>query len=82
MLIDRADACRERILCAHIIAEYLAMPGLSLTLLQACRVWNLDRPECADALNTLVTTRFLRKNDNTYVRSDVGMMTTSRVQPT
>lgn len=74
MLIDRADACRERILCARIVADYLDMPGLSLTLLQACRLWNLDRPDCADALNSLVSTRFLRKDGDAYVRSDVGMI--------
>ena len=71
MLLDRADACRERILCARIIAEYLDLPKLSLTLLQACRLWNLDRSECADVLNSLVRTGFLRKSENTYIRSDV-----------
>lgn len=72
MVIERADACRERILSARIVAEYLEMPGLSLTPAQACRLWNLDRAECVKALNGLLATGFLRKSGDSYIRIDSG----------
>jgi hypothetical protein len=40
--------------------EYDEMPGLSLTMAQAQRLWTLDRTTCALVLGTLVETRFLR----------------------
>ena len=53
-------------------AEYLEMPGLSLTKVQAGRLWNLS-PDIAEALLVeLERARFLRRTTmGTYVRVDL-----------
>jgi hypothetical protein len=57
-----------RALCQRIEGEYREMPGLSLTLPQAERLWGLDRPTCEFALATLIRRRVLRRGMNgTYV---------------
>ncbi len=53
---------RERELADAVIqarAHYVEMPGLTLTLAQAARLWALDACLCRDVLATLVDTRFL-----------------------
>jgi hypothetical protein len=72
MVVDRVQNCMDRALCTRIIGEYLEMPGLNVTILQACRLWNLDRPQCAHLLDTLLASGFLRKNGESYVRADAG----------
>jgi hypothetical protein len=53
--------------------EYLEMPGLSLTLEQAQRLWALDRGACSDVLSKLVGAGFLRqRRDGSYIREGVG----------
>lgn len=47
-------------LIALIRAEYREMPCLAVTLCQATRLWNIDRDQCFDALETLTTEGFLR----------------------
>lgn len=42
-----------------IRAEYLEMPGLSLTLPQAMRFWGLDETVCRSLLDALVAAGFL-----------------------
>lgn len=55
--------------------EFAQMPGLCLTLAQACRLWQLGPHECEAALETLLNEGFLRRTcDGQYVRSDVGPM--------
>jgi hypothetical protein len=39
--------------------EYLEMPGLSLTLPQAMRLWHLDAASCRRVLDALVGSGFL-----------------------
>lgn len=46
----------ERIRC-----EYREMPGLTLTVAQAQRLWALDKPACERILGTLVESGFLRR---------------------
>jgi DNA-binding IclR family transcriptional regulator len=46
-------------LTARIRAEFLEMPGLKLTLPQACRLWNVDDASCRHALATLAAEGFL-----------------------
>jgi hypothetical protein len=46
-------------LLSRIRGEYDEMPGLSLTLAQAERLWQLDRETCRTALNRLVQRRVL-----------------------
>ena len=41
--------------------EYLEMPGLSLTLGQAQRMWQLRRSECEHLLGALVESGFLAR---------------------
>jgi hypothetical protein len=41
--------------------EYREMPGLSLTVLQAARLWGLDSRTCAALLTTLTDRQVLRR---------------------
>jgi hypothetical protein len=72
MVTDRLHDCMDRALCTRIVGEYLEMPGLNVTIAQACRLWDIDRPRCAHLLDTLLASGFLRKSGETYVRADVG----------
>jgi len=52
-------------------AEYLEVPGLTLTRDQAQRLWGLDRAACDRVLAALVESRFLKRTrDNRYLRAD------------
>ena len=46
-------------LVERVRGEYREMPGLSLTLSQACRLWQVDRDQCEAVLETLVAEQFL-----------------------
>jgi len=46
-------------LLLRIRGEFLEMPGMSLTLRQAMRLWHLDAETCEAALRLLVEHRFL-----------------------
>jgi Mn-dependent DtxR family transcriptional regulator len=65
---------RERLpeLCARVVGEYTEMPGLSLTLLQASRLWNVDPPTCTEVLDQLREIGFLRQAGRAYVRMNSG----------
>lgn len=53
--------------------EYLEMPGLSLTVRQAQRLWGLDGAACSQVLQGLIEAGFLkRRSDGTYVRQTSG----------
>lgn len=71
-MTDRARACEDKMLCTRIVAEYLEMPGLNVTISQACRLWAIERPRCARLLNTLLASGFLRMSGECYVRADAG----------
>jgi Fic family protein len=43
----------------HIRAEYVEMPGLSVTLPQAARLWGLSTSQSERLLSTLVDSGFL-----------------------
>jgi hypothetical protein len=72
MLMDRLAACTDRALCTRIVGEFLDMPGLSLTIPQACRLWGIDRPRCEHVLDVLLGSGFLRKSGDRYLRADTG----------
>jgi hypothetical protein len=58
---------------ARARGEYLEMPGLSLTRLQAQRLWGLDADVCGRVLDVLTQSGFLRRNgDGEYVRRDAA----------
>jgi hypothetical protein len=48
-------------LLAQIRGEFREMPGLTLTLRQASRLWNLDPLTCDVALRVLVEEQFLAR---------------------
>jgi hypothetical protein len=51
--------------------EYLEMPDLKLTLVQARRLWNLPADLCELAMRSLVETGFLaRTAEGRFVRRD------------
>ena len=53
---------------ARVRGEFGEMPGLRLTLPQACRLWQLDPSTCESVLRSLVSDGFLlRTPDGAYV---------------
>ena len=64
-------AARQRLL-GRIRAEFYEMPGLSLTLPQAGRLFGLSHDACARILSGLAREGLLRRHDDgTYGRSDI-----------
>jgi hypothetical protein len=57
---------------ALILAEYVEMPGLRLTLPQAARLWSIDRDTCHSVLASLVDTGFLYRSGDSYLRPACG----------
>lgn len=60
--VDRpraSEAARE--LARRVQAEYAEMPGLSLTLPQAQRLWSTDRRTCQAVLDGLIARGILRR---------------------
>jgi hypothetical protein len=56
-----------------IRAEYLEIPGLSLTRPQFQRLWCLDHATTEAVLAALIDMKFLRRTrHHAYVRSDVA----------
>ena len=49
-----------RALMQQVQAEYAEMPGLSVTLLQAQRLWAVDRRTCEEVFSRLVRNGALR----------------------
>jgi len=65
-----AKAAREALhLRGRIRAEYVEMPGLTLTLVQASRLFGVEPAACAQALNTLVQDGFLACRGRSYLRA-------------
>lgn len=58
----------------RISGEYREMPGLELTLAQACRLWNTDPATGHRVLDALVERAVLRRRGAFYVRADSGRM--------
>ena len=70
----------QELLC-RIRSEYLEMPGLCLTCVQAQRLWALDAATCARLLENLVETRFLhRRVDGQYRRVSDGDVNSQRTR--
>ena len=57
------------ILTALIRAEYIEMPGLSVTLAQAARLWNIDRLQCLHVLESLMNEGFLYRSRDSVLAS-------------
>jgi len=54
-----SDAEGYREFVHRVRSEFIDMPGLSLTLSQACRLWALDERACGRVLQDLVAEGFL-----------------------
>lgn len=66
---QRMESSRLSETVAQIQMEYLEMPGMKLTTLQACRLFNLPVDLCDGALDALVTSGFLsRTRDGAFLR--------------
>ena len=60
-------------LLLRIEGEYRQMPGLSLTVPQAERLWGLDASTCASVLTALIERRVLtRTASGSYLRRSIG----------
>jgi hypothetical protein len=54
----------------RVRGEFREMPGLTLTMAQAGRLWSLDAATCADVLSHLVSVGFLcRRPDGAFSRA-------------
>ncbi|RPI54995.1 MAG: hypothetical protein EHM55_09200 [Acidobacteria bacterium] len=54
----------------RVRGEFREMPGLTLTVAQAGRLWSLDARTCREVLTELVETGFLcRKADGAFCRA-------------
>jgi hypothetical protein len=47
-------------LVRRVRAEFLEMPGLTLTFAQAGRLWGLEQDLCRQVINALIGAEFLR----------------------
>ena len=52
------------LLVVRVRGEYCEMPGLRLTISQACRLWQVETSTCERLLEQLVREGFLYKTDN------------------
>jgi len=69
--MDRSTARPSGDILRRIQGEFLEMPGLRLTELQARRLWDLDAPCCSSVLQALVQTGFLfRTRDGAFMRTE------------
>ena len=59
-------------LVRRVRGEYLEMPGLRLSAVQAQRLWSLDAETCSTVLEALLADRFLaRTSTGNYRRFDL-----------
>jgi hypothetical protein len=64
-MVDHRSTIAER-----VRGEFREMPGLTLTVAQARRLWDLDLPTCSEVLRQLVDAGFLcRRADGAYGRA-------------
>ena len=50
----------------RVRGEYAEMPGLRVTLAQACRLWQVDTATCETLLDHLVRDGFLCRTDSGF----------------
>ena len=66
-------------LLMRVRGEYREMPGLSLTIDQAKRLWMVEQETCVTLFAQLVDARFLRKTRHgRFVRTDASDPTVAR----
>lgn len=59
---------------ARICAEYAEMPGLTLTLWQASRLFGLETARCEQFLRLLVHNGVLRRHGNSFAHGSSGRL--------
>ena len=57
----RPRRATTRTLMEQVEAEYAEMPGLSVTLSQAQRLWAVDRAACEEVFSRLISKGVLRR---------------------
>jgi hypothetical protein len=67
-----ADLLGDESVCARIRAEFHEMPGLTLTLPQAARLFSIDIARCERMLNALVDDGCLVTNGRTFASAHGG----------
>ena len=61
---------RRALITERVRGEFREMPGLTLTLAQAGKLWSLEAATCADVLSQLVATGYLcQRADGTFCRA-------------
>jgi hypothetical protein len=69
-MVKVLEQAAEAQVAERVRGEFREMPGLTLTLAQAGRLWSLDAATCADVLSHLVSTGFLcRRPDGAFCRA-------------
>jgi hypothetical protein len=53
-------------LVARVRGEYVEMPGLRVTVAQACRLWQVDMATCEKLLDHLIRDGFLCRTDSGF----------------
>jgi hypothetical protein len=71
-MTNRMRSVANAPLLHRVHGEFMEMPGLRLTVAQACRLWNVDPDTSLDVLNQLVDEQFLRVSGPHYVRAAAG----------
>jgi hypothetical protein len=71
-MTEPSAALKNDRLLRRVHGEFMEMPGLRLTVAQACRLWNVDAATGLDVLNHLVKDQFLRVSGPHYVRAAAG----------
>ena len=61
-------------LCARIYGEFREMPGLTLSIPQASRLFNMENGEITRLLNMLVDARLLRTDGRVYALAGTGRL--------
>ena len=72
----------ERELSVRILAEFLEMPGLTLTLPQAARLFSLESTRCERMLRSLVQNGSLATDGRVFMRADGLVRTLGRFSAT
>ena len=67
---DFAAQDQRSLMTERVRGEFREMPGLTLTLAQAGRLWSLDPATCDEVLSHLVASGFLcRRADGAFCRA-------------
>jgi hypothetical protein len=70
---ERCTTAANGDLLLRVEGEYREMPGLSLTVRQAERLWGIDAGTCASVLTALVERRVLTRTESgAYLRRSFG----------